>query len=75
MSDPRAIRRSDRGWRPALRFRGAALLNEHWHKPPASSYPQRCPACDGELTVADQPVHCGGEIFHPECLLYRGAGA
>lgn len=75
MSDSRAIRNSDRGWRPAVRFRGAALLNERWHKPPASANRQRCPACDGELTVADHAVHCGGEIFHPECLLYRGAGA
>ena len=63
----RAIRSSDRGWRPAVRFSGAALLNQRWHR--ASD---RCPACEGEFTAADHAVHCGGEIFHPGCLLYRG---
>jgi len=72
MTYPRALRTSDRGWRPAVRFRGAALLNERWHRAPGGSNLQRCPLCDGELTVADHAVHSGGEIFHPDCLLYRG---
>ena len=72
MRHVRAIRTSDLGWRPAVRFRGAALLNERWHGRPGTSESQRCPVCDGELTVADDAVHSGGEIFHPDCLLYRG---
>lgn len=66
---------SGRGSRPAVRFRGAMLLNEYFHKPRGRSVPARCPVCDAELTLSDHAVHCGGEIFHPECLLYRGAGA
>ena len=71
MSYPAAIWSSARGWPPAVRFRGAALLNERWHRPRRDPDQPRCPVCEGKLTVADHAVHYGGEILHPACLLYE----
>ena len=71
MKYTRALLGRDRGWRAAVRFRGAALLNERWRKPRGDGGLARCPVCDGALTLADHAVHHGGEIFHPDCLRYR----
>ena len=71
MKYTRAVLGSDRGWRAAVRFRGAALLNERWRKPRGDADLAQCPVCDGALTLGDHAVHQSGEIFHPDCLLYR----
>ena len=66
--------RSNRGWRPAVRFRGAMLLNG-WAKARGELELSRCAVCDARITGGDHAVHQGGEIFHPHCLLYPWTGS
>lgn len=71
MRYPWSVLCGNSGWRSTVRFRDGTLLNERWHRPRSGSELPRCALCDDELPVGGHAVRQAGEMFHPDCLLYR----